>query len=214
MRIIGLTGGIGCGKSTVSEYLNEMGFITIDFDATMKMLQRPGQPALEEIVEAFGPHALLPDGTMNRKYVGKIVFSDPEAKAVLDRIMQGHLDIAVTSITDAFEEAGRCVTRASNPEDYMQKKVIFYDHPLLFEVPYRIEPADEAWVIDMDEEIRIERVGRRDGKTRQEVLNCMHSQMPRDEKLARADYVIDNSGTVEDLRHNVDKALESLSRRI
>ena len=214
MRIIGLTGGIGCGKSTVSEYLNEMGFITIDFDETMKMLQRPGQPALEEIVEAFGPDALLPDGTMNRKYVGKIVFSDPKAKAVLDRIMQGHLDIAVTSITDAFEEAGRYVTRASNPDDYMQKKVIFYDHPLLFEVPYRIEPADEAWVIDMDEEIRIERVGRRDGKTRQEVLNCMHSQMPRDEKLARADYVIDNSGTVEDLRHNVDKALESLSRRI
>jgi len=214
MMIIGLTGGIGCGKSTVSEYLHELGFITIDFDATMKKLQEPGQPALEEIVDAFGPEALRPDGTMDRKYVGSLVFTDPEAKMVLDRIMQGHLDVAVTSITDAFEEAGRNVTRETNPDDYLQKKVIFYDHPLLFEVPYRIEPADEAWVIDMDEEIRIERVGRRDGKTRQEVINCMHSQMPRDEKLARADHVIDNSGSVEDLRHNVDMALEGLSRRV
>ncbi len=214
MKIIGLTGGIGCGKSTVSDYLNKKGFITIDFDATMKELQKPGQPALDEIVEAFGSQALLSDGTMNRKYVGKIVFTDPEAKKVLDKIMQSHLDVAVTSITDAFEEAGRNVTRETNPDDYLQKKVIFYDHPLLFEVPYRIEPADEAWVIDLDEEIRIERVGRRDGKTRQEVLNCMHSQMPRDEKLARADYVIDNSGTVEDLLRNVDEALESLAKRV
>ena len=214
MIIIGLTGGIGCGKSTVSDYLNEKGFITIDFDATMKELQKPGQPALEEIVEAFGPEALLPDGTMNRKYVGKIVFSDPEAKKVLDRIMQGHLDVIVTSITDAFREAGKNVTRETNPDDYLQKKVIFYDHPLLFEVPYRIDPADEAWVIDLDEELRIERVGRRDGRTRQEILNCMHSQMPRDEKLVRADYVIDNSGTVEDLLRNVDKALETLSDKV
>ncbi len=214
MMIIGLTGGIGCGKSTVSEYLNEKGFITIDFDATMKDLQKPGQPALEEIVEAFGPEALLPDGTMNRKYVGQIVFSDPEAKKVLDRIMQGHLDVTVTSITDAFREAGKNVTRETNPDDYLQKKVIFYDHPLLFEVPYRIDPADEAWVIDLDEELRIERVGRRDGRTRQEILNCMHSQMPRDEKLVRADYVIDNSGTVEDLLRNVDKALETLSDKV
>lgn len=214
MMIIGLTGGIGCGKSTVSEYLNKKGFVTIDFDETMKELQKPGQPALEEIVDAFGPEALLPDGTMNRKYVGRIVFTDPEAKKVLDRIMQGHLDITVTSITDAFREAGKNVTRETNPEDYLQKKVIFYDHPLLFEVPYRIDPADEAWVIDLDEELRIERVGRRDGKTRQEILNCMHSQMPRDEKLARADYVIDNSGTVEDLLRNVDKALEKISEKV
>lgn len=214
MRIIGLTGGIGCGKSTISNYLNELGFVTIDFDQTMKELQKPGMPALAEIVEAFGPEALLPDGTMNRKYVGSIVFTDAKAKAVLDTIMQRHLDVAVTSITDAFEEAGKNVTRETNPDDYMQKKVIFYDHPLLFEVQYRIEPADEAWVIDMDEEIRIGRVAVRDGKTREEVLNCMHSQMPRDEKLARADYVIDNSGSVEDLLRNVDKALENLSRRI
>ena len=165
-------------------------------------------------MDAFGPEALLPDGTMNRKYVGRIVFTDPEAKKVLDRIMQRHLDITVTSITDAFREAGKNVTRETNPEDYLQKKVIFYDHPLLFEVPYRIDPADEAWVIDLDEELRIERVGRRDGKTRQEILNCMHSQMPRDEKLARADYVIDNSGTVDDLLRNVDKALEKISEKV
>ncbi len=214
MRIIGLTGGIGSGKSTVASYLNEKGFITIDFDQTMKELQRPGQPALEEIREAFGPESILPDGTMNRKYVGQIVFSDPEAKKVLDRIMQGHLDVVVTSQTDAFEKAGRNVTRESNPEDYLQKKVIFYDHPLLFEVPYRIEPADEAWVVDLDDELRIQRVLRRDGMTRQEVLKRIHSQMPRAEKLARADYIIDNSGSIEELYENVEEALRRLDKRI
>lgn len=214
MRIIGLTGGIGSGKSTVSIYLNKLGFKTIDFDATMKELQKPGQPALAEIVEAFGPKALLPDGTMNRKYVGKIVFSDPEKKKILDNIMQSHLDVIVTSQTDAFEKAGEGVTRETNPDDYLQKKVIFYDHPLLFEVPYKIEPADEAWVIDMDEELRIERVNLRDGMSRDDIINRMHSQMSRSEKLARADYVIDNSGSIEDLYKNVDLALAKLNTRI
>lgn len=214
MKIIGLTGGIGCGKSTVSAYLNSKGFKTIDFDAKMKELQKPGQPALAEIVEAFGPEALLPDGTMNRKFVGKVVFSDPAAKKKLDQIMQSHFDVCVTSITDAFEAAGKGITRETNPDDYLQKKVIFYDHPLLFEVPYRIEPADEAWVIDMDDEVRIERVNLRDGISRQAIIDRIHSQMPRDEKLARADYVIDNSGTKEQLYRNVDKALEELSKRV
>ncbi len=214
MRIIGLTGGIGCGKSTASDYLNELGFITIDFDQTMKQLQEPGQPALQEIVETFGPMALLPDGTMNRKYVGQLVFSDPEEKKKLDHIMQKYLDEIVTRQTDEFREAGRNVTRETNPDDYLQKKVIFYDHPLLFEVPYRIEPADEAWVIDLSEEERIRRVMSRDRIPREQIIQRMHSQMSRSEKLARADYVIDNSGSVEQLKANIDEALRQLDKRV
>ena len=80
MYIIGLTGGTGSGKTTVSNYLRKKGFEIIDFDLTTRELEEPGEPALKEIVETFGPEALLPDGTMNRKYVGRIVFSDPEEK--------------------------------------------------------------------------------------------------------------------------------------
>lgn len=214
MKIIGLTGGIGCGKSTASQYLNKLGFLTIDFDETMKMLQKPGQPALKEIVETFGPNALLPDGTMNRKYVGQVVFSDAAEKAKLDRIMQGHLNVAVTSRTDAFRKNAAKVTRETNPDDYLQNQVLFYDHPLLFEVQYDIDPYDEAWVIDMSEEIRIERVINRDGMSRQDVLNRMHSQMSRSEKLARADYVIDNSKDREHLYRNLDEGLRLLNERI
>ncbi|MBR2779634.1 MAG: dephospho-CoA kinase [Firmicutes bacterium] len=214
MRIIGLTGGIGCGKSTASDYLNELGFITIDFDQTMKKLQEPGQPALKEIEETFGPEAILPDGTMNRKYVGQIVFSDAKEKEKLDHIMQKYLDEIVTRQTDEFREAGKGVTRETNPDDYLQKKVIFYDHPLLFEVPYRIEPADEAWVIDLSEEERIRRVMSRDHISREQIIQRMHSQMSRSEKLARADYVIDNSGTEEQLKANIDEALRQLDKRV
>ena len=87
MYIIGLTGGSGSGKTTVSNYLRKKGFEIIDFDLTTRELQKPGEPALAEIVEAFGPESLLPDGTMNRKYVGKVVFSDPKEKKKMDSII-------------------------------------------------------------------------------------------------------------------------------
>ncbi len=125
MYIIGLTGGSGSGKTTVSNYLRKKGFEIIDFDLTTRELQKPGEPALAEIVEAFGPESLLPDGTMNRKYVGKVVFSDPEEKKKLDSIIQKYVDVLITARTDAFKEAGENVTRQTNPDDYLQKKSFF-----------------------------------------------------------------------------------------
>lgn len=213
MHIIGLTGGIGSGKSTASEYLHKLGFKTIDFDLMTRKLQEPGQPALAEIVETFGPEALLPDGTMNRKYVGQVVFGNPEEKAKLDRIIQKYLDVIITSQTDAFREQSIGVTKETNPDDYLQRTMIFYDHPLLFEVPYNIEPAEEAWVLDLDDEVRIARIMQRDGLSREDILKRMASQSSRAFKLSRADYVIDNSGTKEDLCRNIDKALADFDAR-
>ena len=214
MHIIGLTGGIGSGKSTAAEYLHKLGYQTIDFDMETRKLQEPGQPALQEIFDTFGPESRLPDGTMNRKYVGKVVFSDPKEKEKLDAIITKYVDVLINSTTDAFAENCRNVTRETNPEDYLQRTVIFYDHPLLFEVPYDIKPAEEAWVLDMDDEVRIARINKRDGLSREEILDRMHSQSSRAEKLSRADYVIDNSGTVEDLYRNIDKALATLDSHI
>lgn len=213
MHIIGLTGGIGSGKSTASEYLHKLGFKTIDFDLMTRKLQEPGQPALAEIVETFGPEALLPDGTMNRKYVGQVVFGNPEEKAKLDRIIQKYLDVIITSQTDAFREQSIGVTKETNPDDYLQRTMIFYDHPLLFEVPYNIEPAEEAWVLDLDDEVRIARIMQRDGLSREDILKRMASQSSRAFKLSKADYVIDNSGTKEDLCRNIDKALADFDAR-
>ena len=214
MYIIGLTGGSGSGKTTVSNYLRKKGFEIIDFDLTTRELQKPGEPALAEIVEAFGPESLLPDGTMNRKYVGKVVFSDPKEKKKMDSIIQKYVDVLITARTDAFREAGRDVTRQTNPTDYLQKKVIFYDHPLLFEVPYNIEPANEAWVVDVDDETRIQRILKRDCICRDDIIKRMNSQTSRQYKLERADYVIDNSGTKEELFRNVDAQIEALDRRL
>lgn len=214
MHIIGLTGGIGSGKSTASAYLNKLGYKTIDFDLMTRKLEEPGEPALDEIREAFGPESILPNGEMNRKYVGQVVFADKKEKAKLDKIMQRHLDVIITSQTDSFREQSREVNRKNCPDDFMQRSVIFYDHPLLFEVPYRIEPVEEAWVLDMDDEIRIRRIHARDGMSREDILKRMDCQMPREEKLKRADVVIDNSGTKDDLYRNLDQALSSLEKRI
>ncbi len=213
MHIIGLTGGIGSGKSTASEYLHKLGFKTIDFDMMTRKLQEPGEPALAEIVETFGQEALLPDGTMNRKYVGQVVFGDPGEKAKLDKIIQKYLDVIITSQTDAFREQSIGVTKESNPDDYLQRTMIFYDHPLLFEVPYNIEPAEEAWVLDLDDEVRIQRIIERDGLSREDIIKRMNSQSSRAEKLSRADYVIDNSGTKDDLCRNIDKAIADFDAR-
>ncbi len=214
MYIIGLTGGTGSGKTTVSNYLREKGFEIIDFDLTTRELQRPGEPALAEIVETFGPESLLPDGTMNRKYVGRIVFSDPEEKKKLDRIIQKYVDVLINARTNAFRKAGEQVTRETNPDDYLQKKVIFYDHPLLFEVPYNIEPINEAWVVDSDDETRIQRILKRDCISRDDIVRRINSQTSREFKLSRADYVIDNTGTKEQLFHNVDAQIEALDKRL
>lgn len=213
MHIIGLTGGIGSGKSTASEHLHKLGFKTIDFDLMTRKLQEPGEPALAEIVETFGPEALLPDGTMNRKFVGQQVFGNPEEKSKLDRIIQKYLDVIITSQTDAFRDQSMGITKESNPDDYLQRTMIFYDHPLLFEVPYNIEPAEEAWVLDLDDEVRISRIMARDGLSREDILKRMASQSSRAEKLSRADYVIDNSGTKEDLCRNIEKAIADFAER-
>lgn len=214
MHIIGLTGGIGSGKSTASRYLNKLGFETIDFDLMTRNIEVPGEPALDEIVEAFGPESLNPDGTMNRKYVGKVVFSDPAEKQKLDNIMRKYVDAMVTARTDDFRRRSAGITRETNPDDYLQKTIIFYDHPILFEVPYNIVPPEEAWVIDLDDELRIKRIIKRDCMNREDIIKRMSSQLSRKERLARADFVIDNSGTKEELYRNIDNAIASFAERI
>ena len=182
MRIIGLTGGIACGKSTISATLAELGAIIIDGDALARELTVPNGVALPAIRQAFGDSVFLADGTLNRRALGQIVFSDKSALEQLDALMQPLLLEMITAGVDAARQAGAiaCVL----------------DMPLLYEKNLD-SLCDRVWCAWLPENVQLERLIARDGFTREEALNRIHSQMPTDEKAARADIVIDTSGPIQ-----------------
>jgi dephospho-CoA kinase len=193
MKLIGLTGGIGAGKSTVSAYLKEKGYPILDADQIAKNLLRPGTETLGELLDVFGQDILFPDGTLDRNYLAKIVFADPKKKAELDRIT--HTKVIEVILNEA----------AAFPDD----AVIFIDAPLFFEAGMDRFVA-ESWVVDAGDEMRIGRVMKRDTLTRDDIKKRIKNQMDRRERLKRADYVLDNSGSKENLYIQVNKLLEHL----
>jgi dephospho-CoA kinase len=186
MKRIGLTGGIGSGKSSVASLLLEHGAIVIDADAISRELVEPGQPALEALVAEFGPSILTPAGTLSRGELAKLAFSDPEATKRLNAIMHPLIG----------EESARRIQAA--PES----AVVVYDMPLLVETNQR-DLVDLVVVVDVPEQVQIERAVSLRGLEREDVERRMQAQVSRDERLAIADYVIDNSGSVEELKASV-----------
>lgn len=194
--LIGLTGGIGSGKSTVSLYLENEGITIVDADKISRLVVMPGSEALEEIKEAFGEEYILSDGNLNRKKLGGLVFSDKTALSKLNSIMANKIG----------EEIDRQI-KAS------QTEITVLDAATLIESGYD-RLVDALWIVDADDEVRIKRVMSRDNATRQEVLDRMANQMSRDERLSRKCTIIDNSGTVEETHYNVKRALEELRSRV
>lgn len=194
MRVIGLTGGIGTGKSTVTDYLMANGFQVLDADKISREIVMPGSDTLIELTSEFGQEILDSEGGLDRKKLGSIVFSDPERKEKLDRIMHTRiLEIILEKVAGLKESAGI-------------HKAIFIDAALLFETGLD-QYVDEIWVIDADDEVRIERVMARDQLSRSEILNRISAQMGRSEKNNRANVVIDNSGNKEDLYSQIEELL-------
>ena len=193
MKIIGLTGGIGSGKSTVSDYLISKGYYVLDADRIAREIVLPGSEMLIELKAIFGAEIILEDGSLDRKKLGEIVFSDTEKKKMLDKLMH-------TRILEMIHE--RIL-------QYREGKVIFIDAPLLFETGLD-RSVSEVWVIDAEDEIRIRRIMERDGLKREDILKRIRSQMGRDEKNRRADAVLDNSGDVKALYQQIDKLLENI----
>ncbi len=191
--LIGLTGGIGAGKSTVSDYLKELGYTIVDADKVSRMIVEPGSPALEEIAANFGDEYIDEEGCLKRRELGMLVFSDKTALAKLNIIMNSRI----------HEEIIRQI-KAS------ESKHTFLDAATLIEAGYDAI-IDRLWIVDADDEVRVERVMKRDGVTRQEVLDRMANQMSREERFNRSCTVIDNSETVEKTRENVAKELEKLN---
>lgn len=187
MLLIGLTGGIGSGKSTVSARLAERGAVVVDADAIVHELQAPGQPVLAAMVERFGPAILDEQGALRRQVVADIVFNDPAALASLGAIVHPAV----------HEEIERRLAEQAGTD-----AVVILDVPLLVESG-RSDLAGLI-VVDVDPELAIARLIEHRGFTEADARARVARQASRAERVARADVVIDNSGTVADLDAQVD----------
>lgn len=196
MKIIGLTGGIGSGKSTVTDYLIARGFPVLDADKIAREIVLPGSEMLIQLTSVFGKSILMQDGSLDRKKLGDIVFSDPEKKKTLDGLMHTRiLELIHDRILEYREETVH--------------KLIFIDAPLLFETGLD-KSVSETWVIDVDEETRIKRIMERDGLKREDIAMRISNQMARDEKNKRADVILDNTGNQEALYQQIEQLLQKI----
>jgi len=184
---VGLTGGIGAGKSLVSILLAERGAIVIDYDLLAREAVAVDTPALAAIVARFGPGVLLPDGTLDRPALGAVVFGDEDARRDLESITHP----AIGAL--AWERDGAAPDGA----------VIVHDHPLLVETGLA-ELMDIVVVVDAPEEAQIDRLVRLRRMSEADARSRMGAQATREDRIAAADVVIDNSGSVEELVPQVD----------
>lgn len=182
MLVIGLTGGIACGKSTISLTLKELGAVIVDGDVLSRELTAEGGAALPDIRAAFGDGVFHPDGTLNRRALGAVVFADDAARRKLDAIMQ---PLLLTMILRAIEDARQSGAAAC-----------VLDMPLLYEKDLD-RLCDRVWCACIPRETQLQRLMERDGFTLEEAESRLRSQLPAKEKAARADVVIDTSGTIQ-----------------
>ena len=196
MLLIGLTGGIGSGKSSVSARLAERGAVVIDADAIVREVQAPGTPVLAAMVEQFGPGILNSDGTLDRQAVADVVFTDSDALAALNAIVHPAVTAEIARRMEA--EAGT-------------------DHVVVLDIPLLVESgrSDLAGmiVVDLDPEVAIARLVEHRGFKEADARARIARQVSRDERVAKADLVIDNSGSVSALDPQIDRAwawIESL----
>jgi dephospho-CoA kinase len=184
--VVGLTGGIGTGKSRVVELLARLGAAIVDSDRIVRELQQPGSPALARIAETFGPEYLLPDGNLDRAKLGKLVFDHPAERARLNAIM---LPAVTVRLRERLEEL-----RAA------RERVVVLDIPLLLEGRKSgtgagaVLPFDVVVVVYADEETQVRRVMERDRLSREDALARVRAQLSIEEKRRMADVVIDNRG--------------------
>jgi dephospho-CoA kinase len=190
---VGLTGGIGAGKSLVSILLAERGAVVIDYDLMAREAVAVGTPALDAIVARFGPGVLLPDGTLDRPALGAVVFGDEDARRDLEAITHP----AIGAL--AWERDGAAPDGA----------VVVHDHPLLVETGLA-ELMDTVVVVDAPEEVQIDRLVRLRRMSEADARSRMGAQATREDRIAAADVVIDNSGSVEELVPQVDALWQRL----
>lgn len=188
MYTVGLTGGIASGKNAATDMFAELGVEIIDADIIAREIVEPGQPALKEIEATFGPEAICEDGSMNRPFMRELVFSDDDKRDMLNAITHKRI------IETMFHRA-----------EVSQSPYCILSVAILIEIGVA-DLVDRVIVVDIPEQMQIERVMARDNQTEEQARNILKAQLPRLERLARADDVLDNTSTLDELRKRVEGA--------
>lgn len=228
IRVVGLTGGIGTGKSTAAAYLKSKGFAHIDADAISRNITADGSPMLPVLDGLFGPSGqfgeegveiLRPDGSLDRAALASLVFTDQGRKQQLDQVMFRAIIAEIDQQIDAWQKVGAAGAAVDLDEAVdsdravaHQKPVgILLDAPLLFEAGLA-ERCDLVLLLVAEEAARVRRVCSRDGVTAREVRDRINSQLSDDEKREKSDVIIDNSGSREELAGRLEKFYTKFSK--
>jgi dephospho-CoA kinase len=199
MLMVGLTGGIASGKSTVGSMLRERGATILDADKVGHRVLLKGSDAYGDVIATFGSSVLADDGEIDRKKLGAIVFADPAKLEQLNAISHPRLRQMMIDEVEQIRAEG-------------STEVLIVDAALLFEAGWEVL-CDESWVVFVPEAIAVERLIARNGLTAEQALSRIRSQMPIEEKRGRGDVVIENDGTLDELERKVDAEWQGALRR-
>jgi dephospho-CoA kinase len=205
MKVIGLTGGIASGKSTVAQFLKELGAVVIDADKVGHEAFKPNTESFREVIDAFGKEVLTPDGPIDRKKLGQIVFSDSEALNRLNQIVHPRIYKLVKARLEDYRRQG--------------VKVVVLEMPLLVEVPLSMkagqptlsDEVDEVWVTTAPEAVVLKRLKDKTGHTEAHSKARIRSQLPSKERLKHADMVIDTDCSLDELKAKVVRLWQALA---
>lgn len=192
MKIVGLTGGISSGKSTVSSYLKQLKIPVIDADEIARKVVEPNSQGAIEIRKTFGSDVFEEDGSLNRQRLGALIFSNAENRQKLDDLLQPLIKIMILDEIEEHRQKG--------------ENMIVLDLPLLFEKQYE-ELCEEIIVVYIPKELQLERLMKRNQYTKQEALSRIDSQLSIEEKRKRATVLLDNQGTIQQLYQQVEQWL-------
>ena len=190
-KIIGITGGIASGKSTVTNFLRKQGFQVVDADAVVHQLQKPGGRLFEALVQHFGQEIILENGELNRPLLASLIFSNPEEREWSKQIQGEIIRKELATLRDQLA----------------QTEVFFMDIPLLFEQDY-VSWFDETWLVYVDRDVQVERLMKRDHLSKDEAESRLAAQWPLEKKKHLASNILDNNGNQDQLLTQVFSLLE------
>ena len=193
-KIIGITGGIASGKSTVTEFLRQKGFQVVDADAVVHQLQKPGGRLFQVLVEHFGEKVLLENGELNRPLLASLIFSNPEEQEWSKRTQGEIIREELAALRNQFAQT---------------EALFFMDIPLLFEQDYA-SWFDETWLVYVNRDVQLERLMKRDQISKEAAESRLNSQWPLERKISLASHSLDNNGNQEQLITQVVQLFEEM----
>jgi len=193
-KIIGITGGIASGKSTVTEFLRQKGFQVVDADAVVHQLQKPGGRLFQVLVERFGEKVLLENGELNRPLLASLIFSNPEEQEWSKRTQGEIIREELAALRNQFAQI---------------EALFFMDIPLLFEQNYA-SWFDETWLVYVNRDVQLERLMKRDQISKEAAESRLNSQWPLERKISLASHSLDNNGNQEQLIAQVVQLLDKM----